>query len=108
MRGISKTKNHRPVSRSFPFRDGGGPRTKFGELAVADGEANDARRRVFLGGLVGYVPTVGVPGRDVLIRDGGEPVDGDSPEAASVRRNSTHKREKDLVQKVNQSNMQIF
>ena len=33
---------------------------------------------------------VGVPGKDVL--DLGE---GDSPEAASVRRNSTHRREND-------------
>lgn len=92
----SNTEHHRPVSRSFPFRDGGGPRTRFGELAIAVGEARDANRLVFLGGLSGYVPTVGVPGKDVLFLDGGEPVAaGDSPEAASVRRNSTHKREKD-------------
>lgn len=90
------TNNYKSVSRSFPFRDGGGPRIRFGELAIADGEASDARRLAFLGGLIGYVPTVGVPGKDVLFRDGGEPVvDGDSPEAASVRRNSTHKREND-------------
>jgi len=32
---------------------------------------------------------VGVPGRDVL------ELEGDSPDAASVRRNSTHRREND-------------
>jgi hypothetical protein len=86
---------HDPVSFSLPFREGVAS-TRLGELAIADGEVYDPRRRVLLGGLVGYLSMVGVPGREVLLRDGGEPLeDAVSPAAASVRRNSTQRREKD-------------
>lgn len=85
-----------PASFSFPLREGGGPKSKFGELAMPADEVKDAKRLVLLGGLVGYVPIVGVPGRELLLRGGGEPVfGGASPEAASVRRNSTQRREND-------------
>lgn len=41
---------------------------------------------------------MGVPGSEVLLRGGGEPlVDALSPAAASVSRNSTQRREKDLA-----------
>ena len=79
------------------MEDGGdGLLWRFGELIEAPKEAS---RRIppettlgepaFDGGgrLLGEY--VGVPGRDVL------DLDGDSPAAASVRRNSTHRREND-------------
>jgi len=82
------------TSFSFPFFDGGTLSMRLGELAIALGTGvNDANRRVFCG-LVApaaerKVAAVGVPGSEPLLR--GSP----SPAAASVRRNSTQRREKD-------------
>ena len=45
---------------------------------------------------------VGVPGRDMLGL-----VEGDSPEAASVNRNSTHRRENDYGEKQDMSSILI-
>jgi len=74
---------------------------RFGELIEAPKEAS---RRIppatILGELVlegdekVFGERVGVPGRDV------SDLEGDSPEAASVRRNSTHRRENDSVSSV--------
>ena len=88
----------------MPFRDGG-LSTRFGELAIAT-DPNDGRRLVPLR-LPGERYTgecdvcVGVGGRDAFARPGvlgevallggGSP----APAAASVRRNSTQRREND-------------
>jgi hypothetical protein len=85
------------TSFALPFLTGGGSSVKFGELAVAD------ERR--LGSLFDASPTtasaendcawelgVGLPGADEFERGG---VAGPLPDAASVRRNSTHSREND-------------
>jgi hypothetical protein len=80
-------------SRSLPFLEGGDPNVRFGELAAAP-TVDDGSRRVILVGLKGrWELRIGLPGSDVL--RGGVVNDGVSPEAASVRRNSTHNREKD-------------
>ncbi len=80
---------------------GGEPRGRFGELAMA-ADPKDARRFPPLRPpgerYVGECDAcVGVGGNEVLVRpDGlGEEGGGDSPAAASVRRNSTHRREND-------------
>ena len=102
------------TARSFPFLDAccgcGSARlsTKFGELAIAAmDDPNDGRR------FVPFSPPgerytgecdacVGVGGSDVFARlgvvgevGGGEP----APAAASVRRNSTQRREKDCARR---------
>lgn len=69
---------------------------RFGELIEAPKEAS---RRIPPATILGELAlegderllgeSVGVPGRDV------SDLEGDSPEAASVRRNSTHRREND-------------
>lgn len=76
---------------------GDGPLWRFGELIEAPKEAN---RRIPPATILGEPvfegdgkflgEYVGVPGRDAL-----GPVEGDSPAAASVNRNSTHRREND-------------
>lgn len=100
-----RTNSNQPKSLPLPLSsddiggrgDGGdGPVWRFGELIEAPREAS--RRippKVILGEpafegdgrLLGEY--VGVPGRDEL------DLEGDSPEAASVSRNSTHRREND-------------
>lgn len=67
---------------------------KFGELAVAVDES----RRIGAEGLGGEnVNRVGVPGSELFLGGGGVP----SPDAASVSRNSTQRREKDYDMRVN-------
>ena len=85
------------LSFSFPFFDGGGPR-RLGELAIAAAEPRDDNLRADepFGWVLGKPRLVGVVGiEDILLRSGAAACVGDSPEAASVKRNSTHSREKD-------------
>ena len=88
-------------ARSLPL-DGGLrlPSLSSGELAIAatEAEENDGSRREPLSASGDNLAAawVGVPGREPFGRPGdlgggGTP----SPEAASVRRNSTHRREND-------------
>jgi hypothetical protein len=97
--------NNQPKSLPLPLSSdgiggtgggGNGLAWRFGELLEAPKEANRRIPPVKLLGELAFEGDgrllgeyVGVPGRDVL---GWE---GDSPEAASVRRNSTHRREND-------------
>lgn len=82
------------LSFSLPFLDGGGPR-RLGELAVAElAELSDDNLRDF-GGAVGCPGWVGLPGIDPKLLLGAVGCVGDSPADASVKRNSTHRREKD-------------
>lgn len=74
---------------------------RFGELAIAAEDPNDDSRRCEPGGLSVVELRdenpfkVGLAGREVFVRDGLVVVDFDSPDAASVRRNSTQRREND-------------
>ena len=87
---------------SLPFLNGGGPSVRFGELAMpGDPNPDGSRLSSFLDSLPGGEPRLekdcacvlgeGLPGAEVLEREGA----GDNPDAASVRRNSTQRREKD-------------
>ncbi len=84
---------------SFPFREGVW-RVRFGELAIA-AEVNEGNRFPPFSEFgerwdgVWDAGRVGLPGKELLSRGdlGGEGVP--SPDAASVRRNSTQRREKD-------------
>ena len=100
----SRAETSASCSFCFPFNDGDEPiRDKFGELAIAAAEPNDDIRLVLDGGLKApgeNMPEVGLPGRDLLGWEGLVTVEDDcrdSPEAASVRRNSTQSREKDCI-----------
>jgi hypothetical protein len=75
---------------------------RLGELDIA-AVLNEGRRRVLFGpgGELGNVCVlaVGLPGSELLLGRDGERTEL-SPDAASVRRNSTHRREKDSVSSV--------
>ena len=82
-------------SLSFPFLD---PEraVRSGVLAIAE---RDESLRPTFGGLRFCSPVAGVPGSDMLARAGVVDAEADPgspvPAAASVRRNSTQRREKD-------------
>jgi hypothetical protein len=91
---------HGSTSFSLPFLDGGGPSVRFGELEVAElsrlgSRFEDTSLRADAAASAEkdcvWEPGVGLPGAELFERVGGEPL----PEAASVRRNSTHSREND-------------
>ena len=70
-------------------------RDKVGELAVPAVVAKGARRRGIP--LVLLLPNVGLPGSETFDFAGLGAVDGVSPAAASLSRNSTQRRENDWV-----------
>lgn len=79
-------------SRSFPFFEGV-IAVRSGVLATVD---KDDNLRPIFGGLRFCNAPAGVPGRDTFPRAGVLAADPASPDpAASVKRNSTHNREKD-------------
>lgn len=85
--------------RSLPLCGGFGTLTlRSGELAIA-ADVNEGSRRVPLSprGDMRVDCCVGVVGRDPFCNDGERGGGGrpPSPDEASVRRNSTHRREKD-------------
>lgn len=79
-------------SLSLPFLSGEGREVRSGVLATAD---NETRRRVLVGGVRVCVTVAGLLGRDELPGRKGWGADPDSPDAASVSKNSTQSREKD-------------
>lgn len=87
------------TARSLPFR-GGEFRTRFGELAIAAAVNEGRRLPLFKPPGERYVGEcdgcVGVGGSELFVRLG-EVVGGDPPAAASVRRNSTQRRENDYA-----------
>lgn len=79
----------------MPFREGGEKlaRDRVGELAMPAAVEKGARRRGMP--LVLLLLNVGLPGSETSTFAGLGAVDGVSPAAASLSRNSTHRREKD-------------